>query len=580
MPIEIPKRPYPQQKTRVLEAPPPVVKGQVGRAVISSFAKAGEQLVQVIDKLDQRLKKAEATTQAKQAYRQSVLGFDQFIRDLEKDNEWGTFEQRFAARAEEIYAQQTEGITINEGQREFHELFENEKLKRLIQVKDKRRQKQIAYLQAELQLDIELGIKKAAETGDENYLKYTIESALEDAVITQSEAKKIMDQANSLIDFTKMDKYVRGFAKKFGLSEIDARKLGIEYLATEKAEEAFGVNDKQRDKLRDVLKEELGDLETRKKDTDEEERSRANSWAVDHMQTMTTFDVKKLFPLVRDADLREKWLNYVDKRNEDVKKEKEEKYKGSDITEGTLLLKIWSQETPRLIMSKRIEDAFFKGLEKDSDGIDDTQARALRRDLDNYLPAKDKPAKALIPGHKEALEVLKKAKNPVIKARAMLALAQRIQADLEKGVTPPPETLIDYAEKVLGDENEKKLKEFVDEIPYQPITSQPAVIEAEKREFKIIGEAKKEEREKAAKINRRFAEKWTPEKIEVAKREWSSWSGIPLENITEDNMLQAGEYLAFKNNQGDLFMKYRDAWVWIPRGSKKGWRLYKGELRK
>ena len=201
MGIEIPKKPAPQFKTRVLPVPPPIVKGQVGAAVGAGVVKIGKQIIQAVDQLDRKLTKAEATTQANQAYRQSVVAFDQFIRDLDRDTEWETFEQRFEQRAEEIYARQAEGISIQEGQREFTELFQNERVRRLLQTKDKRRQKQLGYLQAELQLDVEMGIDWAAQTGDENYLKYRVERAVEDGVVTAAEGKKFLTAAEDAVDW-------------------------------------------------------------------------------------------------------------------------------------------------------------------------------------------------------------------------------------------------------------------------------------------------------------------------------------------------------------------------------------------
>lgn len=253
MAIQIPKQPFPQQRTRVSPAPPPIVKGQIGAAVVTGVTKIGKQIIQAVDQLDRKLTKAEATTQANQAYRQSVVAFDQFVRDLDKDNEWENFEQRFEQRAEQIFAQQAEGITIDEGQREFAELFKNERVRRLIQTKDKKRQKQVAYLQAELQLDIQMGVERAAQTGDENYLKYRIERAVEDGVVTAAEGKKVLTAAEDAVDWK----------KEWNLINTMPYDVGMKYLLDD-SKEHFLEDEKRRIAMADQLRHRHG-LEVERK---------------------------------------------------------------------------------------------------------------------------------------------------------------------------------------------------------------------------------------------------------------------------------------------------------------------------
>ena len=376
--IEIPKKPRPQFKTRVSPAPPMVVEGQVGRAVVGGVVKLGKKIVEAGVQLDQKLKKAEATTQANQAYRQSVVAFDQFIRDLEQDNEWGPFEQRFEQRADEIYAQQAEGITIQEGQRKFSQLFEDERVRRLIQTKDIRRQKQLAYLQAELQLDIELGIEKGAE-GDENYLKDRLDEAVADWVITPPERQKILTAAEDAVDWK----------KEWNLVGAMPYEAGMKYLL-DNSQEHFLEEEKRRIAMADQLRHKHG------LQVENNNREKRTAIADVTNKLMDRYikgdvpdyaDVAGMFNKISTNDpdvVNQKftWLNRLEVRNEEL--ERREKAEGRERIAEEKGKKEDRREAQRIEMIDGLDDDKYEDYDEVKAAFPDLDSSDLQNVLNYY----------------------------------------------------------------------------------------------------------------------------------------------------------------------------------------------------
>ncbi len=383
MPIEIPKRPYPQQKTRVLEAPPPVVKGQVGRAVTAGVAKLGMQLYQAWDKIDQKLKKAEATTQANQAYRQSVQAFDQFIRDLDEDADWATYEQKFNNRAEEIYAKGVEGISINEGQMKFSELFKNERLKRLIQTKDKRRQKQIGYLQAELQLDVKMGIDIAGETGDENYLKYRVETAIEDGVITPLQGKQFLTAAQEKIDWK----------KEWTMINRMPYEEGMAYLL-DNSKDHFLEDEKKRIVMGNQLRNKRTLLTDKKSKAQSKALAEVANTLMDRYiegDVPTYNEIADTFNSISEDDpdvaaQKYTWLNRIESRNNEL--ERRQKAEGRERIAEEKSQKADKREAQRIEMVDGLDDDKFTDYDEVKAAFPDLNSSDLQSAL-NYFTRKE-----------------------------------------------------------------------------------------------------------------------------------------------------------------------------------------------
>jgi len=418
-----------------------------GAEIVGGIADLGKLVLDQTVRLADKMATAEATTKANQSYRNTVLEFQQMQSNFEKDSDYDSFQDRFTQRTEEIYAKGLEGLSP-EAQREYDEMFQNERVKQSVTVSNLVTKKKLAYMGASLERDLAMGV----ESMNMDYVTQRIASARQQGVLNAEQAEQISTKAKYQIH---MKQFIR-----------DARSLGLEngakWAAIPAREGEYEIEPGDRQRVSNLLEWEFRESQAKKTDALERATAAANSKAVDYFKVgaLTFGKIDQLFDPVAMADRKQFWtLKVMDDIKERQKGEKEE-YVTDEATLGRLIRSIHGEGDRKFIMAQ-ITAALDKGLEKEKNGISIDDYTKLISALDKYKPEPSTGKAAMKDYAREtAFSTIEKNKEmtQTEKYRAINALNNYVLDMEAKGQVVKEETLIEFSRNLTRGLTDEKLK--------------------------------------------------------------------------------------------------------------------------
>lgn len=551
-------------------------KQNFGDVIGEGVARLGEGLYQFGGAIA-RHKQVIETSQADREFGHAVNmvreHLNNFDLQLNEDDEFMLYEDKYKQLAERIATEIPETITTKEGKDRFALWWEEQSEINRFKIAKRAQDANLAWQAQSLQDDVNAIVSRADEYALDD-LKSMLDGAKKNGLLTNDKYLAILNEGKKYIAYGLTKRFITNIIKETG--EIEGREEVIKWLATTEAEKSFGIDSKFRKELRNTLNDELSDLKAMRKIKDDQELAGLNTYASDNFPTLKIDWVKSNFDPIKHQKDRERWIEAIRKRDKDGKGEQ---YKGSERQEGRLQIDIWSGFFNPAFMEQRINDYLLRGLNGDPDGIDPGQARTLKRELEKYQEILE------MPGLKEAINILNTMKDPKdigIRERSILALREYTKEAQEKNQAIDRDDFIQYAEKIKREGNDKNIQTLIEDA--LPPIKMMTPIEAERRELEIIQGARQQEyAKKQSKLEelKQAQEKIPLVVIDRKKQEWSTFSGLPISSIRDEDILigRNENEIGFRNPRGDVFIKIKDIWYWVPIGTDT-LRPYGGELKK